>query len=68
MEQLIVKINDDEINAKIIQCASEAEYNLIHGRRDITHIDYFVSGVMRELLQHKPEVVNKKKSKKIVVV
>lgn len=49
MDKLIKNIDDDEINAKIIQCASEAEYNLIHGRRDIIHIDYFVSGVMREL-------------------
>jgi len=49
MTKLINKINNDEINARIIQCASEAEYNLIHGRRDIIHIDYFVNGVMKEL-------------------
>ncbi|XWV25215.1 putative replication factor C small subunit [Tupanvirus deep ocean] len=49
MDQLIKKIDDDEVNARIIQCASEAEYNLIHGRRDIIHIDYFVTGVMKEL-------------------
>lgn len=49
MDQLIEKIDDDEINARIIQCASEAEYNLIHGRRDIIHIDYFIAGVMKEL-------------------
>lgn len=49
MTQLIKRINDDEINARIIQCASAAEYNLIHGRRDIKHIDYFVAGAMKEL-------------------
>lgn len=49
MDLLIEKVNDDQINSKIIQCASAAEYNLIHGRRDITHIDYFVTGVMKEL-------------------
>jgi len=50
MDLLIRRINDDNINSKIIRYASEAEYNLIHGRRDIIHIDYFVSGVMRELI------------------
>jgi len=49
MDKLIEKIKDDEINARIIQCASDAEYNLIHGRRDIIHIDYFIAGVIREL-------------------
>jgi replication factor C subunit 3/5 len=49
MTKLIKRINDDEINARIIQCASAAEYNLIHGRRDIKHIDYFVAGAMKEL-------------------
>lgn len=52
MDQLIKKIDDDKINSKIIQCASEAEYNLIHGRRDIIHIDYFISGVMKELVKN----------------
>ena len=51
MDLLIHRIDDDEINAKIIQYASEAEYNLIHGRRDIMHIDYFIAGVMKELLK-----------------
>lgn len=49
MDQLIRKIDDNEINARIVQIASEAEYNLVHGRRDIIHIDYFITGVMREL-------------------
>lgn len=58
MDQLIKKIDDDEINARIIQCASDAEYNLIHGRRDIIHIDYFIGGVMKEL--RKSKITNKK--------
>ena len=53
MDKLIQKIDDNEINAKIIQYASDAEINLIHGRRDIIHIDYFISGVIRELRRHK---------------
>lgn len=59
MDLLINKIDNDEINARIIQCASEAEYNLIHGRRDIIHIDYFVTGVMKELL---PKKISKAKT------
>ena len=49
LDALLLKIDDNEINARIIQCASEAEYNLIHGRRDIMHIDYFIAGVMKQL-------------------
>ncbi|XWV26474.1 putative replication factor C small subunit [Tupanvirus soda lake] len=70
MDQLIKKIDDDEVNARIIQCASEAEYNLIHGRRDIIHIDYFVTGVMRELRKSmkKPNKTQKLVAKKKSVV
>lgn len=53
MDKLIRKIDNDDINAKIIQYASEAEYNLIHGRRDIIHIEYFIAGVMKELIHDK---------------
>lgn len=49
LDKLISRIDDDEINAKIIQCASEAEYNLVKGRRDIQHIDYFVAGIMKAM-------------------
>lgn len=49
MNKLIRRINDDKINARIIQAASEAEYNLIHGRRDIIDIDFFIISVIREL-------------------
>lgn len=68
MDELIKRINDDEINARIIQCASEAEYNLIHGRRDIIHIDYFVSGVMRELRKSTAKNNNRAKGKKMIEV
>jgi replication factor C subunit 3/5 len=70
MDQLIRKIDDDETNARIIQCASEAEYNLIHGRRDIIHIDYFIAGVMRELRKSKNIKLknNKTSSKKVIEV
>lgn len=49
MDKLIKLINNDYINIKIIHCASEAEYNLLHGRRDIVHIDYFICNVMKIL-------------------
>lgn len=49
LDKLIDKIDDDNINAKIIHYASEAEYNLIHGRRDIIHIDYFIASVINLL-------------------
>lgn len=61
MERLIYKIDNDEINARIIQHASRAEYNLVHGRRDIIHIDYFISGVMKELIflkKYSPKFLN----------
>ena len=71
MDELIKRIDDDEVNARIIQYASQAEYNLIHGRRDIMHIDFFIAGVMRELIQNKKAITKSsagKKVKKIVEV
>lgn len=65
LDRLIVRINNDEINAKIIQSASEAEYNLIHGRRDIMHIDYFIASVMKELLKNKSKLKHIKKIKQV---
>lgn len=49
LDKLIKEIDNDEIITKIIQHASNAEYNLVHGRRDIIHIDYFICGVIKEL-------------------
>ena len=68
MDKLIKEINDDEINAKIIQHASLAEYNLIHGRRDITHIDFFITGVMKAICDADNKPVLKPKNKKKVIV
>ncbi|AVG46136.1 replication factor C small subunit [Acanthamoeba polyphaga mimivirus] len=56
MDKLIRKIKNDDINIKIIKYASEAEYNLIHGRRDITHIDYFIAHVMEELIMNRDKL------------
>lgn len=52
LDLLITKINNDFISSRIIRIASEAEFNLIHGRRDISNIDYFVIGVIRELIHY----------------
>ena len=49
MDQLMRRINNDSINARVIQFASESEHNMTQGRRDITHIDYFVCSVMDEI-------------------
>ena len=76
MDQLINRIDDDEINARIIQHASNAEHNLIHGRRDIINIDYFIAGVMKEIINNKNSIQTNEKtsigkknsSKKLVVV
>jgi replication factor C subunit 3/5 len=62
MDQLLIRIEDDTINTKIIQHASEAEYNLVHKRRDINHIDYFILGVMKDLIHSKAK--NSKRLKK----
>ncbi len=50
LDRIMRRINNDDVNAKIIKHAAVAEYNLVHGRRDITHIDYFIAGILRELL------------------
>lgn len=50
LDKLIMEIDDDVINSKIIQYASTAEHNLNQGRRDIIQIDYFITGVIRELI------------------
>ncbi len=64
LDGLLKRIDDNEINAKIIQCASDAEYNLIHGRRDIINIDYFIVGVMRELYKNRNTInLNNNKNK-----
>jgi replication factor C subunit 3/5 len=46
MNALIERIDDDNLVRKIIQFASDAEFNHIQGRREIMHIDHFISNVM----------------------
>jgi len=53
MDRLIKKINIDDININIIAIASDAEFNLVFGRRNITHIDDFVARIMQELIANK---------------
>ncbi len=61
MDKLINIINNDEVSIKIIRAASECEYNLIHGRREITHIDPFIARVMKELYSNKSKLKNIRK-------
>lgn len=63
MDLIIKRIDDDEINSRIIQHASNAEYNLIHGRRDIINIDYFILGVMKELINREYDNQNSEEKK-----
>lgn len=46
MDALIDRIDDDTLVRKIIQFASDAEFNHIQGRREIMHLDHFISNVM----------------------
>lgn len=64
LDKLIQRIDDDEINARIIQCASDAEYNLIPGRREITHIEFFSIGVIYEFVAAMKR--NKTENKKVL--
>lgn len=65
LDKLLVEINDDELNAQIIQAASHAEHNLIHGRRDIIHIDFFIASVLKILKNKK---TTKSNTKQIIAV
>jgi replication factor C subunit 3/5 len=50
MDRLIERIDDVDLCSKIIQHASDADINLTDGRREIMHIDYFILGVIREII------------------
>jgi replication factor C subunit 3/5 len=52
LEMIIKRVPDNKFCLEVINFASEAEFNLIHGRRDIVHIDYFVSEVMRSFVKY----------------
>lgn len=59
LDLLINNINNEEIIMKIIQHASNAEFNLSHGRRDILSIEYFIVGVVKELIHKGNKVIKK---------
>jgi len=53
MERLIEIIKIDCISIKIIQFAADAEHNIVPGRRDNPHMDWFIANVIRELVANK---------------
>jgi replication factor C subunit 3/5 len=60
---LILERVNDLLSIKIIEHASDAEYNLIHGRRDILHIDSFIINVMNELILNPTGIIKLNKLK-----
>jgi replication factor C subunit 3/5 len=56
LDKLLESITDDRIKVNIIKLAANAEFNLIHGRREIMHLDYFIIGTIRELILAKTKV------------
>lgn len=49
LQMLIQRINNDNVLQKIIEYASESEYFLVKGRRDIVQFGPFISGTVMEL-------------------
>ena len=47
LELLLPHLQDDDKCYRLIQYASRADNNMIYGRRDILHIDYFVAGALQ---------------------
>jgi len=52
LNKILERIHDTKVNINIIRYASDAEYNLIHGRHNIININYFITGVIKELFIH----------------
>lgn len=52
MQILISKIDHLPTCYQIIQAASQAEHNMVYGRRDIIHIDFFVASVIKILYEY----------------
>jgi replication factor C subunit 3/5 len=50
MDLVIQRIDDNKINIRIVELASIAENNRAFGRRDIAQIDFFILGVIKEIL------------------
>lgn len=53
LDKLLFKIPDNDISYKIIMAVSTAEFNLVHGRRDIIHIELFASTIIKILSDSK---------------
>lgn len=47
-----------ECKANIVEIAARTEHNLIRGRREIIHLEAFVTGVMEELFNKKQFIIN----------
>lgn len=58
LDKLINIINDDEICIQFIQSASDSEHHLIHGRRDIIHIDPFITRIMQICTKNKAKLID----------
>lgn len=57
LDRMIDLIDDDEINMQFIDIASMYEFNLGHGRRDITHIDPIIFNYMQICVQNKTKLI-----------
>jgi replication factor C subunit 3/5 len=63
----LLEIIPEAVKVNVIRMAADAEFNLIQGRREIMHLDYFVIGVMKELMIYQ-ELIGPKKGKKKAIV
>ena len=54
-----------ESKINIVEIAAEKENNLIKGRREIMHLEPFITGIMKELYYNEKYQTNKKNVKKI---
>jgi replication factor C subunit 3/5 len=67
LDRLINIIGDDGVCIELVQIASESEFNLIHGRRDIAHIDTYVAQIIKVCFKNKVkllDIIEKNKSVK----
>ena len=65
LDKLINIIGDDGVCIELVQIASESEFNLIHGRRDIAHIDTYVAQIIKVCFKNKVKlsaIIEKNKS------
>jgi replication factor C subunit 3/5 len=50
LNRLLEQIDDWDICAVLAETAREAEFNLVHGRREIIHIDFFIATAIKLIL------------------